>query len=173
MKQILRGFISGYEKLIFGMNVMGTVWIFLLILLVVADVAGRILFRSPIAGTAELCKTANPGIAFLQVTYVLWLGSHIRTTVLLDRVSSKWRMILDILAAATGIFMFAAIFYSNLSMTWVALKLWEYEGEGALRVPTAPIRIMILAGSACMIVQFLRHIHGYIASYRAGQKREG
>ncbi len=173
MKRLLRGFISGHEKLIFGMNVMGTVWIFLLILLVVADVAGRIFFRSPIAGTAELCKTANPGIAFLQVTYVLWLGSHIRTTVLLDRVSSWWRMCLDILAATTGIFMFAAIFYSNLSMTWVALKIWEYEGEGALRVPTAPIRVMILVGSACMIVQFLRHIHGYIVSYRAVQKREG
>jgi TRAP-type mannitol/chloroaromatic compound transport system permease small subunit len=173
MKKLLNGFLSGNEKLIFGMNVMGTVWIFLLILLVVADVAGRIFFRSPLAGTAELCKTANPGIAFLQVTYVLWLGKHIRTTVILDRVSSMWRMLLDILAATTGIFMFAAIFYSNVSMTWIAWKLWEYEGEGALRVPTAPIRTIILVGSFCMIVQFLRNIHGYIASYRALQKREG
>ncbi len=173
MTRFLKAFISGYERLIFGMNVMGTVWIFLLILLVVADVAGRILFRSPIAGTAELCKTANPGIAFLQVTYVLWLGNHIRTTVILDRVSSTWRMLLDILAAAAGILMFAAIFYSNLSMTWLAWKIWEYEGEGALRVPTAPIRTMILVGSACMIIQFLRHIHGYISSYRAERKEGG
>lgn len=172
MKRLLGGFISGFDKLIFGLNAMGTVWIFLLILLVVADVAGRIFFRSPIAGTAELCKTANPGIAFLQVTYVLWLGSHIRSTVLIDRVSSRWRVFLDVLAAATGIFVFAAIFYANLSMTWTALKLWEYEGEGALRVPTAPIRVMILVGSVCMMIQFLRLIHNYISSYRAAQKRE-
>ena len=173
MRKLLRGFISGFEKLIFGMNVIGTVWIFLLVLLVVADVAGRLILRSPIAGTAELCKIANPGIAFLQVTYVLWLGSHIRTTVLLDRVSSRGRMLLDILAATIGIFMFAAIVYSSLSLTWVAWQVGEYEGEGALRVPVAPVRTIILVGSACMIVQLLRHIYGYLASYKAAQKREG
>ena len=49
-------------------------------------------------------------------------------------------------------------FYSGWDLTVTAFDIWEYEGEGALRVPVAPIRLIILIGSVLMIIQFARII---------------
>lgn len=161
MEKVLSALRFGFEKLIFVMNAIGTIWIFVLVILVVIDVAGRVLFRAPLTGTPELCKIANPAICFLQIAYVLWLGSHIRTTMVYDRLSPKGRKYFDIFSSCLGILMFGSILYASLSLTWVAWAIGEYEGEGALRVPTAPIRTIILLGSACMIIQFIRMIFGF------------
>ena len=170
MKEVWSKFGRGFERLIAAMNATATVWIFALVILVILDVAGRIFFGAPLTGTPELCKISNPAICFLQIGYVLWLGSHIRTTMVYDRVSSKGRKLLDILSCVLGVLMFASIFYSSISLTWVAWAVGEYEGEGALRVPTAPVRTIILIGSACMIIQFLRNI--FRSPKREGEKIE-
>jgi len=166
MKAGASKFSSIFEKLITTMNGIATIWIFVLVLLVVVDVAGRIFFKAPLTGTPELCKISNPAICFLQIAYVLWMGAHIRTTMVYDRLSSKGKKAMDIFATCLGLLMFGSIFYSSLSLTWVAWAVGEYEGEGALRVPTAPVRTIIILGSVCMIIQFLRNLFGY-------QKKEG
>jgi len=150
-----------FEKLILVMNSIATISIFILVILVVIDVLGRVLFRTPLTGTPELCKIANPAICFLQIPYVLWMGSHIRSTMLYDRLSPKVKRYVDIFSSCLGILMFGSIIYASLSLTWVAWAIGEYEGEGALRVPTAPVRTIILFGSACMAIQFIRMIFGF------------
>ena len=161
MEKVSSALKVGFEKLVFAMNAIGTVWIFILVILVVIDVGGRFLFLAPLTGTPELCKVANPAICFLQIPYVLWLGKHIRTTMVYDRLSSKRRKFLDIFSSCLGILMFGSILYASVSLTWVAWAVGEYEGEGALRVPTSPIRTIILLGSVCMIIQFIRMIFGF------------
>ena len=52
-----------------------------------------------------------------------------------------------------------------------AWAVGEYEGEGALRVPTAPIRTIIMFGSVIMILQFVRIIFGYSRQWKAFTKR--
>jgi TRAP-type C4-dicarboxylate transport system permease small subunit len=154
-------FSTVFERLISGMNATATIWIFVLVILVVLDVAGRIFFKAPLTGTTELCKISNPAICFLQIAYVLRMGSHIRTTMVYDRLSSKGKKAMDIFSTGLGLLMFGSIVYASLSLTWVAWALGEYEGEGALRVPTAPVRTIIILGSICMIIQFLRNLFGY------------
>jgi len=158
---------SSYEKVITFLNVAATGWIFVMIMIVVCDVSGRTLINAPLAGTPEIIKISNPAIAFLQITYVLWLGRHIRSTVILSRVSPFVSTLINILSALMGIFVFALNFYSGWDLAVTALEVGEYEGEGALRVPTAPLRIIILIGSALMVIQFIRMIvHDIIQLFR-------
>lgn len=152
-----------FEKVIVGLNVAATAWIFGMILFVVLDVGGRVLFNYPLTGVPEIIKISNPMIAFLQITYVLYTGRHIRTDILIDRMSTKGNAWINIVNAAMGVFIFSLNFYSGWDLTVTAFDIWEYEGEGALRVPTAPIRLIILIGSVLMIIQFGRIIMGNLS----------
>jgi TRAP-type C4-dicarboxylate transport system permease small subunit len=147
-----------FEKIIVGLNVAATAWIFGMIMFVVLDVGGRVLFNFPLTGVPEIIKISNPMIAFMQITYVLYAGRHIRTDILVDRMSKKGNAWVNIINAAMGVFIFGLNFYSGWDMTVTAFDIWEYEGEGALRVPVAPIRLIILIGSVLMVIQFLRII---------------
>jgi TRAP-type mannitol/chloroaromatic compound transport system permease small subunit len=147
-----------FEKVVVGLNVAATAWIFGMIMFVVLDVSGRVLFNYPLTGVPEIIKISNPMIAFLQITYVLYAGRHIRTDILVDRMSKRGGAWVDIVNALMGAFIFGLNFYSGWDLTVTAFDIWEYEGEGALRVPTAPIRLIILIGSVLMIIQFLRII---------------
>ena len=73
-------------------------------------------------------------------------------------MSRKGSALINILNALMGIFIFALNFYSGWSLTVTAFSEWEYEGEGALRVPVGPVRLIILIGSVLMIIQFFRII---------------
>lgn len=158
MKQFLTALDRGVIKIITLMNVVATAWIFAMIMFVVLDVAGRVFFNSPLTGTPEIVKVSNPAITFLQIAYVLWMGSHIRTTILLDRISSRKAALIDILACLMGIAVFSLNFYAGWSLTVTAWSVGEYEGEGALRVPTTPVRIIIEVGSLFMVYLFGRMI---------------
>lgn len=153
-----------FEKIIVGLNAAATAWIFGMILFVVLDVGGRVLFNYPLTGVPEIIKISNPMIAFMQITYVLYTGRHIRTDILVDRMSKKGNAWINIVNGVMGAFIFGLNLYSGWSLTVTAFDVWEYEGEGALRVPTAPIRLIILIGSALMIIQFFRIITANLAS---------
>jgi TRAP-type C4-dicarboxylate transport system permease small subunit len=155
-----------FEKIVIAVNIAATAWIFVMIMLVVLDVAGRVLLNHPLTGTPEIIKISVPAITFLQIGYVLMIEAHIRSGVILNRVSPRRQAILNIVAAAMGIWVFALNFHAGWDLMTVAWAIGEYEGEGALRVPTAPIRTIIEFGSAVMVIQFIRIIFGYSRQLR-------
>ena len=159
-------FVRYFEKVIVGVNVAATAWIFVMIMLVVLDVAGRVLLNRPLTGTPEIIKISIPAITFLQIGYVLMIEAHIRSGVILDRVSPRKQAVLNIVAAAMGIWVFALNFHAGWNLMNVAWAVGEYEGEGALRVPTAPVRTIIQFGSAVMVIQFIRIIVRYAGQLR-------
>lgn len=170
-EKITSWFNRGFEKVAIGMNIAATTWIFVMIMLVVLDVAGRILLNSPLTGTPEIIKISVPAITFLQIGYVLMIEAHIRSLIILDRVSARKAAILNIIAAVMGVGVFAMTFYSGWDLTVVAWQVGEYEGEGALRVPTGPVRTIIQFGSLVMIIQFIRLIFGYSRQLKSSPKR--
>ena len=72
---------------------------------------------------------------------------HIRTTIIVDSMPDKWKRIQNIATYILGLFVFIEIINSGWTPTIKSWILLEYEGEGALRVPTYPIRTIILLGS--------------------------
>lgn len=136
------------------MNGLASFWIFLLTVAIVTDVVGRSIFNHPLTGTPELVKVSLVAIVFLEITHTLREGRHVRSTILLSKVSPGAMLVLDGLANLLGLVLFALLCYSSWPLTVTAWRCFEYEGEGALCVPTYPVRTIILVTSAFMVIQY-------------------
>ena len=158
LKTISHVIMSTYDHLVNAMNCVGAVLLGLLMLLIVADVGGRAFFNSPIAGTPELAKICLVSILYLGITKTLKAGRHVRGTILVDRLPARYAVSLDILANLCGFVLFALLAYSSWHLTWSAWEIGEYEGEGSLRVPTSPLRTLVLFSSILMSIQFALNI---------------
>jgi TRAP-type C4-dicarboxylate transport system permease small subunit len=171
LKTIPRLIVSGYDHLVSAMHWAAAALLGLLMMLIVSDVGGRALFNSPIAGTPELAKISLVSILFLGITKTLKAGRHVRGTVLAERLSPKYSAGLDILVSICGFILFTLLCYSSWHLTWTAWEIGEYEGEGALRVPTSPLRTLVLLGSMLMSIQFALNLRQGLLRLRNLLKR--
>lgn len=145
--------LNGFNKVVSAMSFIGSSWIMVLMVIIFFDVVGRGVFNRPITGVPEIVKNSIVGLTFLQLAYVLREGRHIRTTLLLDRVSVRWRNILLAAGNLFGMIIFAIIFYASFNPALKALQMGDFEGN-VLRIPTFPTHFLILLGSLVMTLQY-------------------
>jgi TRAP-type C4-dicarboxylate transport system permease small subunit len=138
-----------------SMNATATVWTFLLMIFMTADVIGRIFFGHPLTGAPELVKVSLVGVIYLHMPHTLWVGRHIRSDLLSSRMGPRLRIIMQVTMNMLGAALFAGIIFSSWHHMLEAWQIGEYEGEGALRVPTAPIRTIVILGSAMTAILYL------------------
>lgn len=131
--------------------------IFLLGFLVCADVIGRGFFNSPVKGTPEMVSMSIVIICFLLAGYSVQSGSMIYTDVLASRFGVRGRAFALLLSSMLGILFFGLIVWGSFEPTLHAWASGEYEGEGALRVPALPARIVVLLGSLLVVVSYSFH----------------
>jgi len=74
-----------FSHLIGGLNAIGTLWIFLLMVVINTDVFSRLLFNHPIDGVPELIELSIVGIVFLQLCDTVRAGRLTRSDGLLYR----------------------------------------------------------------------------------------
>jgi TRAP-type C4-dicarboxylate transport system permease small subunit len=133
------------------------VLIFLLGFLVCADVFGRAIFNSPVKGTPEIVSMSIVIICFLLAGYSVQSNSMISTDVVVGMFGVRGRAFAQLLSAILGILFFGFIFWGSYEPMLHAWFSGEYEGEGALRVPVWPARIVVVAGALLVIVSYLLH----------------
>jgi TRAP-type C4-dicarboxylate transport system permease small subunit len=140
------------------MNAVGTACIFALMLLIVADISGRVLFNAPIPGVTEIVSLSIVGIVFLQIASTLRAGRLTRS----DAALGGWRVTRPRLAKAIELISYAlgATLLAILTRaSWPPFaRAWtrdEYVGAlGTFTAPTWPVRLVIVAGSAVLALQF-------------------
>lgn len=157
-----------FGRLVDGLNGAGSVLIFAIMLLVVADVLSRDLFSRPIDGVAELVAMSIVAIVFLQLGSTLRHGRMSRAELFIDgfrarrpRAGAALQGGFDLCGAAVC----AIVGWAS----WPLLvKAWlgaEYVGiEGVFTAPTWPVKAIVVAGCAVTAIQYLLHAH---ASMRA------
>lgn len=141
------------------MAAVGTVWIFLVMALVVADVVGRNLLDLPITGTAEFAARSVGSIVFLQLAAAVCAGRMTRSDFLLrfiGRRSAAAYKALEVFNVLIGCLLFLAL----AAIAWPefqdALSSAEYFGvQGVYTVPTWPFRGLIVAGSVATALAYL------------------
>jgi TRAP-type C4-dicarboxylate transport system permease small subunit len=72
----------------------------------------------------------------------------LRTSIFADAVPPKARRLLRTIAGLLGLAFFVGVVLSTWQPLLDAWRIGEYEGEGALRVPTWPVRGVVLFMSA-------------------------
>ncbi len=129
-------------------HIVSAYWVLLLAVLIFIDVVGRTVFNAPLTGTSEIIKNSVVSITFLQLPLAIYRGGMIRATVIFGAVSPLMRKLLRGLAGLLGVAFFAGVAWVSWQPALAAFAIGEYEGEGALRVPTWPVRFVVVAMSA-------------------------
>ena len=148
-----------FEGLLSGLNSVGTLWIFVLMLAVNADVAGRTLFNSPVPGVPEFGRLSIVGIIFLQLAHALRSGRITRADGLLRAAKRRWPRFaagVEAVFSLAGTGVFAVLVYGSYRPFLRSWASGEYAGvEGYVTFPTWPVRLVIVIGCALAALQFL------------------
>ncbi len=148
-----------FSRLLGAMNALGTVWIFLLMVLINSDILGREVFNAPVRGTTELLALSIVGIVFLQLGHALMSGRMTRSDMVIENLLTlKPRLgrALQGFFNLLGVVFHVIIFWGSLALFEEALEIGEYVGAaGDFTAPTWPIRLLILIGAAATGLQYL------------------
>ncbi len=142
-----------------AIHLVSALWTLGLAILIFLDVAGRGILSSPIPGTKEIIQNSVVAITFLQLPLAIYTGSMLRTTIFADAVPFQVRRLLRTLCSILGILLFVGLVLSTYEPAYDAWRIGEYEGEGALRVPTWPVRGLVLVMSVFGAFAYLAMIY--------------
>jgi TRAP-type mannitol/chloroaromatic compound transport system permease small subunit len=164
-----------FDRLVVGMNALGSFWILLLVLLVTSDALGRTFLNQPIAGTHEMIQISVVGIVFLQLADTIRTGRLTRSDSILGIDNLRWPR----LAAAmqSSFYLLGAVFmgiglWGSVPLLKEAIDRGSYIGnDGIFTAPVWPVKTIIVVGLAVCLVQFLRL--GLSEFRRAQVKRSG
>ena len=129
--------------------------IFLLGFLVCADVIGRAFFNSPVKGTPEIVSMSIVIICFLLAGYSVQSNSMISTDVFSGMFGVRGLGGAQVLSSIFGLIFFGLVVWGSYEPMIYSFTSGEYEGEGALRVPTWPAKVIVLAGSVLVVVSYV------------------
>lgn len=141
------------------MAAVGTAWIFLMMMLVVADVLGRNFLNAPITGVAEFAARSVASIVFLQLAAGVCSGRMTRSDFLLQiigRRSPGALRAIEVFNVLLGCVLFLALAVIAWPELAEAKRSSEFFGvQGVFTVPTWPFRALIVLGSAFAAAAYL------------------
>lgn len=155
------------------MNVMGTSMVVFIMLVVLVDIGGRLLFKKPLAGTPEIVAMSIAVIVYLQFPSTLRAGRVISADGLVEQLGKRsvraeqWLLAFHHLV---GCVMFSTTFYFVAPLVRKAWGNGDFYGTAAMfAFPKWPIFGVIAFGAFMMAVQYLILTVDLV---RAGIRRE-
>jgi TRAP-type C4-dicarboxylate transport system permease small subunit len=148
-----------FSAIVGGMNSVGTVLIFGLVVMINLDVFSRFLFNAPIDGVKELVELSIVAIVFLQLPDAVRAGRLTRSDGLYSRLQRSHPRFTHGLGAFFDIA--GALFFVVIIMGSVPrlLDAWERNyfagNKGIFVVPVWPVRLILVIGAATVVVVFL------------------
>lgn len=130
-------------------------WTFGLAFLVMGNIIGRGVFDAPIYGTAEIVAASIVIVVFLQAGYAIRSRSMLKADFLVIHLPEKVQRFLLAIGYLLGAAFFLMIITGGWDESILSFQQGEYEGEGALRVPSWPARWTVIFGSGLAMVNYL------------------
>lgn len=137
----------------------GTVWTFLLMLLIVADVIGRSFLSRPIVGVAEVAGQSVVAIVFLQLAAAIRQKRMTRADFLIDplvRNRPRIGRLMESIFSVIGALILAILAYAMWPELHDSLRGTQFFGvPGVFTIPTWPFRLIIFMGAVLSAVAYL------------------
>jgi TRAP-type mannitol/chloroaromatic compound transport system permease small subunit len=166
-----------FEAVISAMNSIGTAWVFVILVLVNADVIGRSLFNHPIRGVTEIVSLSIVACVFVQLAHTLKVGRMTRSEVFLNWIGARRgrvRYLLEGLYFLVGAVLMGLLFNASLPLFIEAWQIDEYVGaQGDFTAPVWPVKLVILIGCLAAGIQFLIAAGGKFRAAAAGRSGGG
>lgn len=141
------------------MAAIGTIWTFLLMLLIVADVIGRSFLSRPIIGVAEVAGHSVVAIVFLQLAAAVRQRRMTRADFLIDplvRRNPGVGRVVEGVFSLIGAVVLALLAYASFPELRESLTGTQFFGvPGVFTIPTWPFRLIIFGGSILAAVAYL------------------
>ena len=157
-----------FEIWVVTLNSIGTAWIFLLMLIINADVLARYLFSAPIDGVPEMVALSIVGIVFLQLSDAVRAGRLTRSDGFLNRVVARrprLGLALNTFYDLCGMAFFVAILFGAVPIFIEAYQGDYYAGtEGILTVPVWPIKLILVISCITVVAVFASLIKRHVSA---------
>jgi len=164
-----------FAFLISLMNSIGTAWVFVLLVIINLDIAGRAIFNHPIRGVPEIVAMSIVACVFLQIAHTLKVERMTRSDILLNWLQARYpgvRHFLEGVYYFIGAAMMALLFDSSMPLFTRAWRIDEYVGaEGDFMAPVWPVKLIILIGCAAGVIQFLMMSFGSFKQCAVSKRR--
>ena len=151
-----------YGRLLQACGVLSAVSIFIMLVLVVANVIGRYLFNAPITGAFEITESLLVVSIMLGLALTQYYDGHIRVTILTRRMPARWARLAKIATLLLGALFFAWCAYA----TWkFALESYSFKEQewGTITFPLYPFKFVVFLGVVLLAVQFFLDMINEIA----------
>lgn len=122
-----------------------------LTLMIVADTFFRYVFSAPFPASVEISQLIQPYVVFLPLAYAMATASHVRVTLLTERIGGKLKLWISCFAYVVGLLFFSIMAYMSglnflesfrINETMLAaIKLYWWIGKLAMPLGTAMIAI--------------------------------
>jgi TRAP-type C4-dicarboxylate transport system permease small subunit len=145
---------SAYGRLLHAFGLVAAVSIFIMMILVVANILGRYLFNKPIAGAFEVTEALLVVIIMLALAVTQYQDAHIRVTIVTRRMPPYWAHIARIFSLALGAVFFAWCAYA----TWLfAAQSYSFNEQewGTITFPLYPFKFVVFIGVVLLAIQFV------------------
>ena len=162
-----------FSRFVAGLNSIGGVLIFGLVVMINLDIASRFLFNSPIDGVTELVELSIVAIVFLQLGDAVRNGRLTRSDGLYRKIKEKNPRLGHILGAffdLAGAAFFVTLIAGSVPRFIDAWERGYYSGnKGIVVIPVWPVRLIIVIGAVTVVFVFL----GLIRKHLVALKEEG
>lgn len=163
-----------FDRLLNGLNAIGSAWILALMILVCSDIVSRFFFNAPIRGVAEMAGFSVVAITFLQLPAAVRGRRLARADMLIERLHKRSARIgagFEAVFAVLGALVFGAILWAAVAGF---IHSWQTDDRfGAAQIftlPKWPIWLIVLVGSACVVAAFLAQAKSEAWTSKSGSR---
>ena len=122
-----------FNKISRWLGYISAIAIAILMMIVVADVAGRYFFNSPIMGASELASFMMVIIVFPPLAWAALSGSHVRVDLLVARFSPRWQAIITAITLLLSLGVYFIITWQSVLESTASKQV-----TSLLRLPQSP-----------------------------------
>ena len=129
-----------------------------------ADVIGRYAFNSPVQGTYEISQVLMAGVILLGWAYTMKTGGHVRVELLISRLPSRPRAIIDFVMMLLSLAIFIMITWRS---TLLALQyMEEHRVLQTLNIPVYPFFFLVPVGAFFLCLEIIIQMIYLIPAFR-------
>jgi TRAP-type C4-dicarboxylate transport system permease small subunit len=157
-----------FSRFVAGLNSVGGVLIFALVIIINLDILSRFLFNAPIDGVTELVELSIVAIVFLQLSDAVRNGRLTRSDGLYSKIKEKsprvghmFGVFFDLAGAA----FFVTLIAGSIPRFIDAWERGYYAGnKGIVVIPIWPVRLIIVIGAITVVFVFLGQVRRHLAA---------
>ena len=142
------------DRIAWGLSVIGAFVLLLMLVVTIADVVADKLLQLPFPGATELIMSIMPISVCAFLLSVQVKKRHIVIDLLVNRLSPKARVLLQLLTQPCGLFLFGLLTWLTVPMAIHSVKIGEHTG-GNVGVPMYPAKVMIPIATGLVAIQLV------------------